>query len=103
MKSVVRNSILVFASTFLLGCGLTAPKSSDGYADLDSLDMFDVDHTITLSLGPTILNFAASHVDDDPETKALLRGLDGVRVKIYEIKGNSDRVAARMKKMNLKK
>jgi len=102
MKSHIRNFVVVFASVVLLGCGLTASKSNDGYADFDSLGVFDVDHTMTLSFGPTILNFAASHIDDDPETKALLRGLKGVRIKIYEIDGDATRVAARLNKMSLK-
>ena len=102
MKSHVRNFVVVFASVVLLGCGLTASKSNDGYADFDSLGVFDVDHTMTLSFGPTILHFAASHIDDDPEIKALLRGLTGVRIKIYEIDGDATRVAARLNKMSLK-
>ncbi len=102
MKSPLGISILILASTILLGCGLTASTNTDGYADLDSLGMFDVDHQLTLSLGPTILDFAASHIDDDPETKALLLSLDGVRVKIYEIDGDADRVAARLKEMSQK-
>ncbi len=86
----------------LAGCGLTAPRSNDGYADLDSLGMFDVDNTMTLSIGPGLLRFAAKHVDDDEETKALLTGLDGVRIRLYEIDGDADRVARRVDEMGLK-
>lgn len=86
----------------LAGCGITAPRSNDGYADLDSLGMFDVDNTMTLSIGPTLLRFAARHTEDDPETQALLRGLDGVRVRTYEIDGDADRVAGRVNAMGEK-
>jgi hypothetical protein len=100
------NSKTVFLaglfSLFLGACGLTAPRSDDGYADLDSLGVFDTDRTLALSLGPTILGFAARHVDDDPETKALLSGLDGVRVRIYEIDGDPVRVAERLDAMSKK-
>ncbi len=84
------------------GCGLTAPRSNAGYADLDALGPFDVDNTMTLSIGPTLLRFAASHTEDDPETQALLRGLEGVRIRIYEIDGDANRVAGRVDRMGVK-
>jgi hypothetical protein len=93
---------LLLAATvalLLAGCGLTAPRSNDGYADLDSLGMLDVDHVITLSLGPTVLRLAASAMDDDPDTRAMLRSLDGVRIRIYQIDGDAGRVAARAERM----
>lgn len=90
---------LASAALFLGGCGLTAPRSNDGYADLGSLGAFDVDNTLTLSIGPTLLRFAAAHTEDDPETRALLRGLDGVRIRLYEIDGDADRVAQRVDRM----
>ena len=37
---------------------------------------------------------------DDPETRALLSSLDGVRVRVYEIDGDAGRVAARMDRMS---
>jgi len=85
----------------LSACGLTAPRSSDGFADLDSLGANDVDQVMTLSIGPALLHFAASHVDDDPEVRELLEGLDGVRIRIYEIDGDASRVAARMGTMSM--
>lgn len=90
---------LAIVLMLLAGCGLTAPRSSEGYADLDSLGMLDTDRVIALSIGPTLLRFAASHIDDDPEVRDLLRSLDGVRVRIYEVDGNAERVAGRMANM----
>ncbi len=88
------------AALALAACGITAPRGNDGYADLDSLGMFDTDRTISLSLGPTVLHFAARMCDeDDPETAALLRGLDGVRIRVYEIDGDAERVARRATRM----
>ncbi len=100
MKSYARKSVLIFVSILLLGCGLTAPKSNDGYVDLDALGMFDVGNTMTLSFGPTLLRFASRHVDDDPATRSLLRELDGVRIKLYEIDGDASRVAEIMEGMS---
>ena len=97
LRALAAVALLAGALT-LAGCGITAPRSSDGYADLDSLGMFDVDNKITLSIGPTLLRFAARH-EDDPETKALLRGLDGVRIRIYEIDGDAERVVGRVDAM----
>ncbi len=84
----------------LPACGLTAPRSNDGFADLDSLGVRDVDQVMTLSIGPALLHFAASHIDDDPEVRALLKGLDGVRIRIYEIDGDPARVASRIGTMS---
>ena len=90
------------AALVLAGCGLTAPRSNDGYADLDSLGLFDVDNVMTLSIGPSLLRFAARHTEDDPETQALLRNLDGVRIRVYEIDGDPQRVAGRVDDMGMK-
>ena len=84
----------------LSACSLTAPRSSAGYADLESLGIRDVDRVMTLSIGPVLLRFAAAHIDDDPELKALLRGLEGVRIRIYEIDGDAGRVATRINTMS---
>jgi hypothetical protein len=86
----------------LAGCGLTAPRGNEGFADLDSLGIHDTDRVMTISIGPALLRFAARHVEDDPETRELLRSLDGVRIRIYEIERNPDRVAARMDDMSRK-
>jgi hypothetical protein len=91
-------ALLLVAS--LSACGLTAPRSSDGFADFDSLGIVDTDLVMSLSIGPALLHFAARHVDDDPETEALLRSLDGVRVRVYEIEGEPLRVAERMSHMS---
>lgn len=102
IRSTLAVGVAALVITGLGGCGLTAPRSNDGYADLDSLGLFDVDNVMTLSIGPTLLRFAASHTDDDPETRALLRNLDGVRVRIYEIDGDAARVAGRVDAMGEK-
>ena len=85
----------------LSACGLTAPRSSDGYANLESLGMRDTNKVMTLSIGPALLRFAASHVEDEPQVQELLRNLDGVRIRIYEIDGNAGRVATRINSMSL--
>ncbi len=99
-RAALRLLGIASLSIALCACGLTAPRSSDGYADLESLGMYDTDKVMTLSIGPTLLRFAASHVDDDPEVRDLLKGLDGVRIRIYEINGDAGRVATRIDSMS---
>lgn len=100
MRPVGRILAGLAAALLLSACGLTAPRSSDGFADLDSLGIADTDRVLSLSVGPALLRFAARHVEDDPQTQALLRSLDGVRIRIYEIDGDPLRVAARMDRMS---
>ena len=100
-----RGLLRLLASALLVlsigACGLTAPRGSDGYADLDSLGVFDTDRTMSLSIGPTMLHFAARMTaEDEPETAELLRELDGVRIRIYEIDGDAERVAHRIEAMS---
>lgn len=95
-----RFLLMILMSVSLGACGLTAPRSSAGYANLESLGMWDVDNVMTLSFGPALLRFAAIHIDDDPELKALLKSLDGVRIRIYEIDGDASRVANRISTMS---
>lgn len=95
--------LAVLALTLALtGCGITASSRNEGFADLDSLGFRDVDTTMNLSIGRTLLHFAATHVDDDPEARMLLRNLDGVRVKTYDIVGDGQRVAQRIDHMSQK-
>src|SRR5690606_18887944 len=86
----------------LAGCGFTAPKSSEGFADLDSVGLFDTDNTITLSFGPSLLRLAAAGSEDDDDM-ALLKDLDGVRIRVYEIdnhaEGANERVVQRLERL----
>lgn len=103
-KLPLRNRAALAAAALsmllLSACGLTAPRSNEGFADLESLGMRDTDRVMSLSIGPALLRFVANHIDDDPETRDLLRSLDGVRIRIYEIDGDAGRVAARISSMS---
>lgn len=92
-------AILVFGLT---ACGFTAPRSNEGFANLDSPGINDTDRTMSLSLGPTVLRFAARFLDDDPEVQALLRSLDGVRVRTYEVHGDRKQVTQKFVRMGSK-
>lgn len=96
--------LLALSITVLMvsSCGITAPRSNAGYANMDSPGMVDTDRTMSISLGRMPLRLAARFLDDDPETQALLRSLDGVRVRIYEVHGDSQRIAQKFETMGTK-
>lgn len=96
---MTRGVAVVGLSLLLAACGLTAPRGEPGFARLDSPGVLDTDREFSISIGPTLLRFAARHIDDDPELVALLRSLDGVRIRIYEIDGDPSRVAGNMDRM----
>lgn len=94
--------LLTFGIVILVaGCGITAPHDTLGYADLGGLGLRDVNRQTTVSIGPTVLRFAAMHVDDDPDARAILRGLEGVQVRVYEVDGDAHRVAQKLKNISL--
>lgn len=90
---------LVLSTLILSSCGITAPRGNDGYANLDSPGMSDTDRIFSISLGRTPLRLAARFLDGEPETQALLRSLDGVRIRIYEVHGDSERIARNFEHM----
>lgn len=108
MKSLETNRgilivlVLTLMAFFLSSCGITASRSNEGYANLDSPGISDTNRTMSISLGKTTLRFAARFLDDDPETQALLRSLDGVRIRIYEVTGDTDRIARKFERMGNK-
>ena len=101
-REILAPALLLAFVLSTAGCGITAPRGNAGYADLDSLGVADTDRVLTLSIGPALLRFAANQIEDDPATRELLRGLDGVRIRIYEIDGQAARVASRMDRMSQK-
>ena len=94
--------VLTLTAFIRSSCGITEPLSNDGYANLDSPGMSDTNRTMSLSLGPTVLRFAARFMDDEPETQALLRSLDGVRIRTYEVNGDNERIAQNFEHMGKK-
>lgn len=96
MKSRSLAAMLIAAA--LSGCGLTASSLNPGYAVFDSPQEAGLERETSLSLGPALLRMAAGFVDDDPETRELLRALDGVQVAVYRVgpEANPAAIAARL-------
>lgn len=101
-KNTALVLVLTLITFMLSSCGITASRSNEGFANLDSPGMSDTDRTMSLSLGKTTLRFAARFLDDEPETQALLRSLDGVRIRIYEVHGDTNRIARNFERMGEK-
>lgn len=96
---VLKLAIVAMAALSLAACGFTAPRGNAGYANLDSPGMSETNRTMALSIGPTTMWFAARFLDDEPETQALLRSLDGIRIRTYEVNGDSDRITRNFERM----
>ena len=99
-----RGTLFLFMASVVLllsSCGITAPRNNEGFANLDSPGINDTDRTMTISIGSTVLRFAARFLDDEPETQTLLRSLEGVRVRIYEVDddGDTDRIVENFEHM----
>jgi len=101
-RAVTTVLVMTLVAFLISSCGITAPRGNEGYANLDSPGMSDTDRTMTISLGKMPLRLAARFLDDEPETQALLRSLDGVRVRIYEVHGDSERIAKNFEHMGSK-
>ena len=95
LKRALRLLMAMLATIVLASCGITAPRGDEGYAHLDSPGMLELDNqrTTALSIGPTVLRLAAHYLDDDPDVKVLLKSLNGVRVIVYEVDGDSESVS----------
>jgi hypothetical protein len=91
----VRSLIVTALLLSLLGCGVAAPSRNPGYASFSYPEHLGLQRDTEISLGSMVLGFAARHVDDDPQTKALLKALDGVRIGVYRIADGSDLFALR--------
>jgi len=91
--------VLILVAFALSSCGITASRANEGYANLDSPGYAETDRSMSLSLGKTALRFAARFLDDDPETQALLRSLDGVRIRTYVVNGDTGNIAHNFERM----
>jgi hypothetical protein len=85
---------LFMVSFLLTGCGITAKRLHNhaGYADIESPYWWQADSEVNLSLGPLAIRAARwlTDVGDEPEIKALLRDVDGVRISVYNIEDNGE-------------
>ena len=67
-----------------------ALKGLPGYVDFGELQGVYGEPKVMINLGGSILKFVGGMRKDDPETKALLDKLKGVRINVYSVDGNPD-------------
>lgn len=66
-------------------------KKLAGYVDFGDLTSSYGEPNVEINLGPSMLQFASAIIgDDDPEALAVMKGLNAIRVQIYNIDGNAD-------------
>lgn len=89
--------VLVLSVTLLSGCG--ASRFNDGYARFEKLPSRDADRKASISIGRVPIRIASLFVGNDHEAKLLLRHVDGVRVRTWALKGDRERVHAKLRSM----
>ena len=97
---IVCRMIVLGLVLTMAGCGITAPHRNPGYADLDGLSWRDVDAKLSLSVGPSILRFASTMIEEEPAAREILRNLDGVRIRVYEVEGDPLEIAEDLNHMS---
>ena len=90
---------LLLAAT-LAGCGFTAPRSGPGYAELPSPGEPDTKMTLSISLGPRVMQWLALAAGEDPGVRELVAQLQGLRIRQYAIHGDVGRVNQRLSEMS---
>src|SRR5690606_36110605 len=97
MRRALSIAAVAAAVAVLGACGVTGNlRFHPGYADLGSPGRRDTDRELGLSIGPLPLRFARMFFADDPELAAILRDIRAVRVYVYEVDGDAERVHARI-------
>ena len=97
LKPAVQISALLLMASLLSACGITGNlRGNPGYANFDSPGLMITDRTTAISVGPLPIRLARAFVDDDPETRAILRDLKAVRVYVYDVEQYPDRIRQRL-------
>lgn len=76
----------------------TSMESMPGYFDFGSLDAIYGEPRVMINIGGPLMTLltAAAAASEDPEAAALMKGLEGVRVNIYDTAGNTEPARAKM-------
>lgn len=82
---MMKLAIALLVTLLVSGCGVTASSKNPGFVHFDTPDHSGLKNDASFSLGPRVLGFAARHIDDDPDAKALLESLDGIQVNVFTV------------------
>lgn len=91
--ALIRAASICLLALLITGCGITASSRNAGFASFSSGDLPGLQKDTSISLGPTVLRFAARHSDEDPAAQAILKAIDGIQIKVFTLEQSADRVA----------
>ncbi|MEP5569401.1 MAG: DUF4252 domain-containing protein [Halioglobus sp.] len=74
-------------------------ESLPGYVDFADLDAIYGEPRVMINIGGTLLKLmAAASAAEEPQTAAMIRNLEGVRIKVYPTDGNLEPALDQVKK-----
>lgn len=76
----------------------TAMEDLPGYVDFGRLDAIYGEPRVMINIGGPLMKLlaAAASASEDPEAAAMMKGLEGVRVNVYDTAGNTEPAMAMM-------
>ena len=86
----MRTLVLVALAVMLAGCGITASSNNPGYVHFETPEHTGLKSGTSISLGPSVLRFAAKHTDNDTQARALMESLDGIQISVHEMSEKAD-------------
>jgi hypothetical protein len=93
VKPKRKGTWLVAALTALLSFGAAAQedelKALPGYVDFGELSAVYGEPKVMINIGGMLLGFVSAAAKDDPEAAEILRNLEGVRINVYEVGGET--------------
>ena len=91
-KNTLMLAIVCTFISLLSGCGITAGglQNEPGYAAFEYPHFWEADKEISISIGPTILNFVRAFVDESEDFADLVSDVDGIHIRVYNIDDNVD-------------
>lgn len=95
MTKLLKVSAYSLCIVLLSACGLTSKNliTDPGYAKLETPKFWEADKEVSLSLGPTILGFASSFIEDEEEVAKLMKTLKGINLRVYNVEDNGELLA----------
>jgi len=77
------------------GCGFTAGglKNDPGYAAFSYPAFWEADKEVSISLGPTIMGFARTFIQEDEEFAHLIKDVKGLHLRVYNVEDNLEMIS----------
>ena len=84
--------------SFSVGAQTTDMENMPGYVDFGNLDAIYGEPRVMINIGGPLMKLlsAAAAASEDKEAAAMMQGLEGVRINIYDTAGNTEPARAQM-------